>query len=70
MFISTWHGDGIYIAANPSTKGSVGRRFTASVTGRAVHLQRNGPNLPGRSDDGQLPVDYPPIAFNNPPYTV
>lgn len=70
MFISSWHGDGIYDDANPSTGGSIGRRFTASVTGRAVHMQRNGPISPGRSDNGLLPVQYPPIAFNDPPYSV
>lgn len=70
MFISTWHGDGVYTDSNPATEGSIGRRFTASASGRAVHMIRYGPISPGRSDDGLMPVDYPPIAFNDPPYTV
>jgi hypothetical protein len=76
MFISTWHGDGIYTDSNPATAGSIGRRFTASASGRAVHMIRFGPISPGRSDDG-LPflasptlAQYPPIAFNDPEYTV
>lgn len=66
-FISTWHGDGVYDDALRYTNNSIGRRFTASVTGRAVHLMRNGPVKPGYSDSGNMPVQYPPSDFNTPP---
>lgn len=75
MFTSTWHGEGIYNSAlsaplNFATRTMYGRRFTASVTGMAVHLQRNGLLSPGRSDNGELPVQYQPVMFNTPPFTV
>lgn len=75
MFTSTWHGGGTYNSAAPapintSTRGMFGRRFTATVTGMAVHLMRNGPMSPGRSDNGLLPDTYPPSYFNTPPFTV
>lgn len=59
VWSSPWHAEN-----NPGWP-----RFTASVTGLAVHMQRNGPLYPGRSDSGLMPVQYPPIAFNVPPYT-
>jgi hypothetical protein len=71
IFTSTWHGGGPYNSTpgQEFTRTMFGRRFTSSITGMAVHLMRTGPLSPGRSDDGLLPVDYPPIAFNAPPYT-
>ncbi len=59
IWVSPWH--------NENQPGWP--RFTASVTGLAVHMMRNGPTSPGRSDSGAMPVQYPPIAFNTPSYT-
>lgn len=59
MWVSTWNGDGIYTAATPHTAGSMGRRFTASITGLAVHLMRNGPLSRGRSQDGGVTIEPP-----------
>lgn len=44
-------------------------RLTGSITGVSVHIMRNGPQAPGRSDSGNMPVQYPPVAFNTPPNT-
>jgi hypothetical protein len=60
-WISTWHGEGIYNSAlspplDTATRLMFGRRFTASVTGMAVHLQRNGPLSRGRSTDGGVTI--------------
>ncbi len=59
IWVSPWHSEN-----DPTWP-----RFTASVTGLSVHLQRGGPIYPGRSESGTMPVQYPPIAFNTPAYT-
>jgi len=60
MWVSPWNAENL-----------VGwPRFTGSVTGVAVYQQRQGDISPGRSDSGLPPAQYPPIAFNVPPYTI
>ena len=70
MYVSTFHHGGIYDDALSFTKGAHTKRYTATVTGAAVDIQRNGKVIPGRSDSGNMPVQYPPIYFNDPPFTV
>lgn len=69
-FISTWHSNGVYTDTDRGSQTSIGSRFTASVTGLAVHRMRNGPVAPGFSDSGNLPVQYPPFQFNTPPNSI
>jgi hypothetical protein len=71
MFISGFNHLAPYNPADTNTRGAVGRRLSASPTGMAVRIQRGDlPLIPGRSDSGNMPVQYPPIFFNDPPYTV
>jgi hypothetical protein len=65
-WVSTWNGEGIYNTAlsaplDVATRLMFGRRFAASVTGLAVHLQRIGPLTRGRSTDGGITI-LPPDA--------
>lgn len=59
MWVAPWHAE----------NAAEWPRFTGSITGVAVHVMRNGPLSPGKSDSGNLPVQYPPIAFNTPPFS-
>lgn len=66
--LSMWNYGGVRTPGGGNV--NKGKRFTASYAGMAAHLMNNGPLIPGRSDSGNSPVQYGPIAFNTPPYAV